>query len=234
MTIASDQAVYTQGDYNNFGTGNDINTPGERQAAALMADTVTVLSNACMSTTEVGANPSSTPTGKNPYNVPLGQVNCVINQDARPARETTVFAAYAAHNDPTCSPLANSAPAAYCADRSARSAYKSDRDNDTYYGGGLQNFIRMLEDWTTTPYSGGRQTFRYRGSMVSLGIPEEFNGVMMFTNTGSNEGLYPVFAYMIPTRDFGFDPAFNSFDRLPPLSPRAVYLEQDVFRRTYN
>jgi Tfp pilus assembly protein PilX len=234
MTIASDQAVYTQGDYNNFGTGNDINTPGERQAAALMADTVTVLSNACMSTTKVDDNPDSTPPGNNPYNVPLGQVNCVINQDARPARETTVFAAYAAHNDPTCSPLANSAPAAYCADRSVRSAYKSDRANKTYYGGGLQNFIRMLEDWTTTPYPGGRQTFRYRGSMVSLGIPEEFNGVMMFTNKDSNEGLYTVSAYMIPTRDFGFDPAFNSFDKLPPLSPRAIYLEQDVFRRTYN
>jgi Tfp pilus assembly protein PilX len=230
MTIASDQAVYTQGDYNNFGTNNDINTPGAHQPAALMADTITALSNACMSTTAVGANPGSTPPGNNPYNVPLGQVNCVLNQNARPAIQTTVFAAYAAHNDPTCSPLANSAPAAYCADRSARSAYKSDRDNNTYYGGGLQNFMRMLEDWTTTPY-GGRQTFRYRGSMVSLGIPEEFNGVMMFKN---DDGLYSIFAYMIPTRDFGFDPAFNSFEKLPPLSPRAVYLEQDVFRRINN
>jgi hypothetical protein len=207
MTIASDQAIYTQGDYNNFGFVDTSNI-GAKQPAALLSDTTTVLSNACLKTT---ASTSSTTV------IPLGQVNCLMNQTKQPATTTTLFAAYAANNDISCGNLGSHAPADYCTDRRTR---KNGSDTGNYFGGGLQNFMRMLEDWTP---ASGRQTFRYRGSMVSLGIPQEFNGLIVFGDV-----------FEIPNRDFGFDPAFDSFDKLPPLTPRAVYLKQDVFKRSYN
>ncbi|WP_309743183.1 hypothetical protein [Chamaesiphon sp. OTE_20_metabat_361] len=209
MTIASDQAIYTQGDYNNFGFV-DTTDIGAKQPAALLADTITALSNACLKTTAANSNLASVV-------IPRGQVNCLINQTKQPATTTTVFAAYAANSDLSCGNLGSNAPAAYCTDRRTR---KNGSDTGQYFGGGLQNFMRMLEDWTPTS---GRQTFRYRGSMVNLGVPQEFNGLIVFGNV-----------FEIPNRDFGFDPAFKSFDKLPPLSPRAVYLQQEVFKRTYN
>lgn len=207
MTIASDQAIYTQGNYNNFGYVDTSNI-GAKQPAALLADTVTALSNACVKTTAADANTVT---------IPLGQVNCLINQTKQAATTTDLFAAYAARSDVTCGNLGSHAPTAYCTDRRTR---KNGSNTGTYFGGGLQNFMRMLEDWTP---SAGRQTFRYRGSMVNLGIPEEFNGLIVFGDV-----------FEIPNRDFGFDPAFNAFDKLPPLSPRAIYLQQEVFKRTYN
>jgi Tfp pilus assembly protein PilX len=89
----------------------------------------------------------------------------------------------------------------------------------TRYSGGINNYMRMTESWN----NGAPIPFVYRGSFVSLGPPLEFSGAYQ---SGGNY-------YNIPQRDFGFDTDFNQFDRLPPLSPRAVYLQQEVFKRTY-
>jgi hypothetical protein len=90
----------------------------------------------------------------------------------------------------------------------------------TRFSGGINNYMRMTESWDVggTPFP-----FVYRGSFVSLGPPLEFSGRYF------GGGGY----YNIPQRDFGFDTDFNQFDKLPPLSPRAVYLQQEVFKRTY-
>jgi hypothetical protein len=85
------------------------------------------------------------------------------------------------------------------------------------YSGGINNYMRMVENWTGVP-------FVYRGSFISLGAPLEFSGAY---RSGGNY-------YNIPIRDFGFDTDFRSVDLLPPLTPRAIYLQQDVFKRTYN
>jgi hypothetical protein len=78
----------------------------------------------------------------------------------------------------------------------------------------------MLENW------GGAtgQFFNYSGSFVSLGTPMEYSGNYL------PGGTY----YNIPRRNFNFEPRFNSFTSLPPLPPRAIYLQQDVFKRNYN
>jgi Tfp pilus assembly protein PilE len=84
------------------------------------------------------------------------------------------------------------------------------------YNGGLENYPRFLEQWS------GR-TLTYRGSFVSLDLPRHVNGAWHYGNP----------QYTAPNRDFGYDTDFNNAANLPPLSPRFVYLRQEIFDRTY-
>lgn len=84
------------------------------------------------------------------------------------------------------------------------------------YNGGLENYPRMHEDW------GGR-TLTYRGSFVSLGTPRYQNGGWVY---GSPQ-------YKAPGRDWDYDTRFNDASNLPPLSPRFVYLRQELFVRDF-
>lgn len=84
------------------------------------------------------------------------------------------------------------------------------------YNGGLENYPRFHEQWS------GR-TLRYRGSFVSLQQPQRVTGQWSF---GS-----PV--YTAPNRDWNYETRFNVADNLPPLSPRFVYLQQQLFSRDY-
>lgn len=83
--------------------------------------------------------------------------------------------------------------------------------------GGLHNYPRLHENWTGA-------TLTYWGSMVSLGIPLHVNGV--WTDAKN-------WAYIQPLRDFNYDPYFNSYENLPPMTPNLVYLRQEVFSRTF-
>ncbi len=228
LTIASDQVIYTQGDYNTFGFVNITNI-GAKQPAAILADMITVLSNSCMSG---GIGTAISGGGSQTDNFPRGQVNCLFNDararldsstnQSRKATPTTVYAAFANNNEASCGNLGSNVDAAYCTDRNARSNvatnFRSARSQ--YFGGGFHNYIRMIEQWKTE--TGIKVPFTYRGSMVNLGLPQEFNGLAVWERV-----------YDMPNRDFGFDPLFNSFDKLPPLTPRVIYIKQDVFKRTY-
>jgi hypothetical protein len=228
LTIASDQAIYTQGDYNTFGFVNITNV-GAKQPAAILADMITVLSNSCMSG---GIGTVISGGGGQTDNFPRGQTNCLFNDtraaitsstdQSRKATPTTVYAAFANNNEASCGNLGSHVDATYCTDRNARSniatAFRSAKSQ--YFGGAFHNYIRMVEQWKTA--AGIKVPFTYRGSMVNLGLPQEFNGLAVWEKV-----------YDMPNRDFGFDPLFNSFDKLPPLTPRVVYVKQDVFKRTY-
>jgi hypothetical protein len=229
LTIASDQAVYLQGDYNNFGFVNITNI-GAKQPASVLADTITVLSNSCMSAgigTVISGDNSQTDK------FPRGQINCMFddtrarrtstNNQSRKATPTSIYAAFASNNESSCGNLASHADPVYCADRTPRSntdtTFRSAKSQ--YFSGAFHNYTRMLEQWTVGP-GGVKVAFIYRGSMVNLGLPQEFNGLTVWENV-----------YHMPNRDWGFDPMFNSFDKLPPLTPRVIYTKQDVFKRTY-
>jgi hypothetical protein len=228
LTIASDQAIYTQGDYNTFGFVNITNT-GAKQPAAFLADTITVLSNSCMSG---GIGTAISGGGSLTEKFPRGQINCLFNDtraeltssttQSRKATPTNVYAAFANNNEASCGNLGSHVDAAHCTDRNTRSniATRFRAASSQYFGGGFHNYIRMVEQWQTD--AGTKVPFVYRGSMVNLGLPQEFNGLIVWSNV-----------YNLPSRDFGFDPLFNSFDKLPPLTPRVVYIKQDVFKRTY-
>jgi hypothetical protein len=85
------------------------------------------------------------------------------------------------------------------------------------YNGGLENYPRFHENWT------GR-TFRYRGSFVSLERPLHSTGSWIYGNP----------QYEAPTRDWDYDTRFNTASNLPPLSPRFVYLRQELFVRDFD
>jgi hypothetical protein len=72
--------------------------------------------------------------------------------------------------------------------------------NGTYYSGGLENFLRLLESW-------GGKTVNYNGSIV-----------VMFPSTYATNhwgGTY----YGAPNRAWGFDPMFMQASKQPPLFP---------------
>ncbi len=178
LTLVTDQAIYVQGDYDNFGGD------AARQPAAIIGDTIAVLSNNCI----------------DPNTQRLNCGNSNLNS-GNAASTTTVNAAFLSFTDRSTN---NTGSASVGANR---------------YSGALNNYMRMVENW-------GGTTFNYTGSFVSLGAPQEFSGRYII---GGNANSY----YTIPTRNFNYDLNFNAADRLPPLTPKVIYLQQDTFKRSY-
>jgi len=77
-----------------------------------------------------------------------------------------------------------------------------------YYSGGVENFMRLLENWNP----GTAYTLTYNGSIVVM-FPS-----IIATNVWN--GNY----YSIPTRNWGFDFNFLQQAKLPPLTPQAKKL----------
>jgi len=84
------------------------------------------------------------------------------------------------------------------------------------YNGGLENYPRLHENWD------GR-ALNYRGSFVSLNTPIRVNGNWQYGNP----------QYTAPIRNWDYDTDFNDASNLPPLSPRFVYLRQELFVRDF-
>jgi hypothetical protein len=57
---------------------------------------------------------------------------------------------------------------------------------------------------------------------VSLGKPQHVTG-----SWGAQ-------SYNLPNRDWNYDVSFNNAANLPPITPRFVYLKQELFVRDYN
>lgn len=84
------------------------------------------------------------------------------------------------------------------------------------YNGGLENYPRFHENWS------GR-TLTYRGSFVSLTRPRYVDGLWIYGSP----------YYNAPNRNWDYDTSFNNAANLPPLTPRFVYLRQELFVRDY-
>ncbi|MGB7416693.1 MAG: hypothetical protein WA902_20990, partial [Thermosynechococcaceae cyanobacterium] len=89
-------------------------------------------------------------------------------------------------------------------------------------GGGLNNYPRFHESWEG-------DTLTYLGSMITLGRARRVNGA--FCNS-RNETTCNIYAP--PTRNWSFDEDFTEASKLPPMSPRATYLQQEIFQRSFN
>jgi type II secretory pathway pseudopilin PulG len=89
-------------------------------------------------------------------------------------------------------------------------------DNTTFghYNGGLENYPRLLENWTG-------KTLRIRGSFVEL------------WNSSISQGgwIYGSPQYTAPNRDWNYDTDFNDSSKLPPFTPFAVETERVVWWR---
>jgi len=71
-----------------------------------------------------------------------------------------------------------------------------------YYSGGIENFLRLLEDWSGV-------TITYNGSIL----------VMFPSQYATNSWQMPDNYYGIPTRNWSFDTNFLIQSDLPPLTP---------------
>jgi hypothetical protein len=234
LLLSSDQAIYVQGDFNNntirMSDGSKrnrmldgsqpvvrdftANTPSDtRLSASIIADTITVLSNDCI---------SSNPPPVGVAGVPVGQLNCGIGDSGGGAnlvtRPMVINAAFLSNTDVSNGNLGT--------DR-----YDSARDKS--YSGGVNNYIRLLEDWNNagTPY-----TLNYMGSMISLGAPLEYSGKYRpggEASPSSGSTFVGASYYNIPFRSFKYDTNFSSVERMPPLTPKASYIQQKNFSRKY-
>jgi hypothetical protein len=70
-----------------------------------------------------------------------------------------------------------------------------------HYSGGVENFLRLLENWSG-------KTLTYNGSIVVL-FPSQYA-------TSFWSGSY----YGVPVREWGFDLNFNQASLMPPLTPK--------------
>jgi Tfp pilus assembly protein PilX len=203
LTVVSDQAMYVRGNYNST----------DKKPAAIMADSLNVLSNSYPLDDSYACRPAS--ATEIPYSFNSG-ADAIYNADTckpanivrlyngsdyqRLASDTTINAAFLAGVDITGN--ANGEP------------------NDGSKSGGLNNYMRLHETW-----NGGR-VLSYRGSMVSLGRARRVNGPFGEVGNGYN-------IYYAPTRNWDYDTDFNTAEKLPPLTPRFVYLRQERFSRDY-
>lgn len=89
--------------------------------------------------------------------------------------------------------------------------------------GGVNNYPRFHEDWR------GAINFNYRGSLVSLNEPRRINSDFCGSYDSANCNIYSP-----PVRNWDYDTRFNDAAYLPPLTPRAVYLRQELFQRDFD
>jgi hypothetical protein len=222
LLLSSDQAMYIQGNFNNNGVAQTLNTAStpspNRLPASVIADTITSLSNECS---------SINPAANNQLNVPLSQLKCGI-----PARIDTNIVNY----DSATSPMTINA--AFLANTSiSRGNYHVGETipalTDRSYSGGVNNYIRLLEDWNVTDSTNSLPlALNYTGSLVSLGAPLEYSGSYR-SGGGDQTTRTDLPYYNVPFRNFNYDTNFNKMESVPPLTPKASYLIQKNFSRMF-
>ncbi|PSB59159.1 hypothetical protein C7B77_01850, partial [Chamaesiphon polymorphus CCALA 037] len=135
LLLSSDQAIYVQGDFNNNSytdpiTGAKDNSPN-RQSASIVADTITVLSNNCINPTIINPLPLE--------GVPGGQLNCGIGEAEGGANivniPMVINAAFLSNTDVSNGNLGTGR------------GYNASSTLNNRYSGGVNNYIRLLENW---------------------------------------------------------------------------------------
>jgi hypothetical protein len=81
--------------------------------------------------------------------------------------------------------------------------------NGSYYSGGVENFVRLQENWSGV-------SFCYNGSMVEMFQSQIANYPWPGTGT----------VYNPPHRNWAFDTNFSNPTQLPPLTPKIMYINR--------
>ncbi|HTC94113.1 MAG TPA: PilX N-terminal domain-containing pilus assembly protein [Terriglobales bacterium] len=215
FTVATDNPAYVLGNYNASAAGYDSTVNYPHASAAVLADTVTLLSN----------NWNDLNSFASPGSV-TGNFNATTNITAtrvfgRVAIDTYYRLAIASGKnvdfaDPNyaagAQPIGNNGGATNPADTDLTgtvAAAPSDYGTD----GGVHNFLRYLETWggigTGNQTIPGASSF-YNGSMVSLYYSEYTTGVFKCCGT----------VYQPPNRNYHFDLDFQNISEVPPGTPR--------------
>jgi hypothetical protein len=255
LTIATDQAVYVQGDYNcsvasdiptdfkapntNIRTTDETNDndPGcgrssvvkKWKPAAILGDSLNVLSNAWFLDDRKNCNWSSATT-LDPSTCPIpiqGYTGGSPNNEIG----TTRRAQYASDHPLVARYGVGNGQAANTV---INAAFLSGVDitggvnGSSGHGGataGGLNNYPRLHEHWGTASA----TLTYRGSMVSLGRARRVNGP--FCGPSWNTASCNI--YTPPIRNWSYDLMFNKAENLPPLTPRFVFLQQERFARDF-
>ncbi len=206
FTVVSENPVYVVGDYNaSVANGFNDAFPLCHVPSSVMGDAVTLLSNywqpgvqlacssgaGCVSSQYVSGDASSfaSPTWSGATS---GQQGCNLSPQQRCAANTYYrMAVMAGKTIPF--PAYN-----------GTTALLSWGVQDTGTDGGVHNFLRYIEDWSTG------QTLNYMGSLASFYYSQQATGIYKCCNT----------VYGAPTRNYAFDTDFQNINKLPPGVPR--------------
>jgi hypothetical protein len=205
LTVVSDQATYIKGDYNSV----------DKIPAAVMTDSLNVLSNAWNLDDSnagrffAGSSLDLTNTGATINDAsecvgPASSIACTAPPGLRTATTTSIHAAFLSGLDIP-----------------GGSNGTGSQDNGIATSG-FHNYPRFHENWSGVP-------FNYRGSLVALSVPRRISSPFcgsLYTNETCN-------IYAPPNRNWDYDMDFNDASKLPPLTPQAVYLQQDAFGRSF-
>jgi len=214
FTVASENPVYIQGNYNsncpvaivatpnpcspangNFDTTwtNPANPEPPHAAASVIADAVTMLSNnwqdAGIGSAFLAAGSQFNGSLENPLN-PGGQGVPALTPN-RIAVTSYYRVAVAGGKTIAFTNVAQNPEFAFGMD------------------GGIHNFLRFLEDWGGVPAAGAQQQLYYKGSLVSLYWNTYATGTFKCCNL----------VYNPPDRQYTFDPLFSIPSNLPPGTP---------------
>jgi len=209
LTIASENPVYIQGNYNANAdvfsgvapgkcTGKCVfNKDNHSVPAAIIADAVTLLSNSWADSESFSA----------PYNVfPFDFFEAPNNEGGRMATTTYYRTAIIMGKNK-----------AFKFEHKCKITI-DDCGDEWGSDGGVSNFLRMLELWT------GSEMF-YDGSFVSLYYAQQANSAFKFRST------VPPPVYSAPDRKFYFDSEFSNLNKLPPRTPMFRTIEVLSSRR---
>ena len=104
-------------------------------------------------------------------------------------------------------------------------ASAKDAGGNKHYSGGVENFLRLLEDWSNNSNGhNGAGVLTYNGSIVVL-----FTSAYA-TNFWQQTGNY----YNAPNRQWGFDLSFTNQYRLPPMTPQVRAVVRQFWNWTAN
>jgi hypothetical protein len=223
FTVASENPVYIQGNYNsNCGAAGTTCTPNNttydaswgggseplHAAASVIADAVTLLSNNWQDwgCTPVGGNCTTalnTTTGSllNPTN-PGGQQVPAVTPNRIAVSSYYRLAVAAGKNI---------------------AFYNTAQNPEFSYGmdGGVHNFLRFLEDWDGPASANTLQSLYYKGSIVSLYWSYQATGPFKCCNL----------VYNPPNRQYTFDSLFALPQNLPPGTPMFRNVDNLTYRQ---
>ncbi|WP_373538849.1 hypothetical protein [Chamaesiphon sp.] len=203
LSVVSDRPIYLQGDYNTY--------PNAKQPAAVFADTVMSLSNNCLS-------PGTT---IDPTNVLTGQINCGILPTVDvpspwTGRDTMV------HGSAQYDAIATTYNSAFLIGQDLSQGNLGSPPVTPYHGSEWR--LRQLENWDNYQYI-------ISGSFIGIGTPLESNGRYRVYKSPDEALNYSNASFSGASTNYDTD--FNDFSKLPPMTPMATYLKQDLFKRSY-
>ena len=202
FTVASENPVYVMGNYN----ANDAGFGNPHASAAVIADAVTLLSRNWNDLYSFDATSSTYGSPTNPGSSSPPVSPPTSGNPGRPAKSSNFRLAVCAGKNQNFS----------------RASVAGTPSSDFGTDGGMNNFLRLLENWGSPP--NGQQTLGYRGSLVSLYYSNYATGVFKCCNT----------VYKAPVRNFSFDTDFQNFALLPPGTPNFEDVVNVGFRQIFD